>query len=150
MKSDLSKVKVGDIIWTVRSGNVVVVDTAWSDVYPIKTSDKMCYTADGRRIDSDQHPSAFLTNPFENEEWKERVMEVSENGKNWDKRVVFGIVRGMYIAYNGAKSFSELSKDMKHTNATFWKFAREVQSESVEMTIAEIEAALGKKIKIKS
>lgn len=65
MKSDLSKVKVWDRIWTIQEG--------WTEVNKkslnfIKTRGRNEYYLDGRQIFDDQHPSAFLTNPFEVDE----------------------------------------------------------------------------------
>jgi len=64
MKSDLSKVKVGDSIWTIQEGWTKVSDNKDSKYYPIRTENET-YTLDGRLSTDDQHPSAFLTNPFE-------------------------------------------------------------------------------------
>jgi hypothetical protein len=63
MKSDLSKVKVGDKIWTIESGWTKVVNTNDSSVYPVETEDP-CFTIDGKRWKSDKYPSAFLEYPF--------------------------------------------------------------------------------------
>jgi hypothetical protein len=62
MKSDLSKVKKGDKIWTIQNGWVRVVNV-YTDSYPIDT-DGHGYTIDGKRWKSDKYPSAFLECPF--------------------------------------------------------------------------------------
>jgi len=66
MKSDLSKVKVGDSIWTIQEGWTEVKDNKNNAYYPIRT-EYNCYTLDGKSSTDDQHPSAFLTNPFVDE-----------------------------------------------------------------------------------
>jgi hypothetical protein len=107
------------------------------------------FTVDGKLDVNDKFPSAFLTNSFEKEEWEERVMEVSDDQKSWIKRVVFAKCKNGYAAYDHAQSIEATVHSM---GACIWKYARELQAsepESVEMTIAEIEQALGKKIKIK-
>jgi len=67
MKSDLSKVKVGDSIWTIQKGNVKVIRID-NDGYPVVT-ESISYSKDGKVWTSDQYPSAFLTNPFIDEEF---------------------------------------------------------------------------------
>jgi len=64
MKSDLSKVKVGDSIWTIQEGWTEVIDNDKFVTYQIRTK-KQLYTSDGKYRDTDHHPSAFLTNPFD-------------------------------------------------------------------------------------
>ena len=74
MKSDLSNVKVGDKIWTIQEGWVQVESISKKDViYPILIKNYW-YTLDGKLSEIDEHPSAFLSNPFE----KEITREVEE------------------------------------------------------------------------
>lgn len=63
MKNDLSKVKVGDKIWTIQEG--------WTKVtkineysYPIETTFPFSYNFDGKSYLSHKYPSAFLECPF--------------------------------------------------------------------------------------
>jgi hypothetical protein len=63
MKSDLSKVKVGDKIWSFTNVYEVVTEIRKNNLYPIVTN-KSSYTFDGKRWDGDYYPSAFLSNPF--------------------------------------------------------------------------------------
>lgn len=63
MKSDLSKVKVGDKIWTIREGWTKVKRITIGKTFPIDTNDK-CYTIDGKIYSDDKYPSAFLEYPF--------------------------------------------------------------------------------------
>jgi len=63
MKSDLSKVKVGDKIWTIIGGWEEVVDISSCDNYPIET-DNNTYQLNGKVNKDDKYPSAFLEYPF--------------------------------------------------------------------------------------
>ena len=69
MKSDLSKVKAGDKIWTISDGWTKVINIDHTDRYSIKT-EIYTYTIDGKVCTSDKYPSAFLEYPF-----KEHVIE---------------------------------------------------------------------------
>lgn len=63
MKSDLSKVKVGDKIWTIQSGWTEVIQINKKTDYPIITEEDY-YTFDGKSTIFEKHPSAFLEYPF--------------------------------------------------------------------------------------
>lgn len=63
MKSDLSKVKVGDKIWTIQNSFTEVLTVNLDMDYSIITED-CSYTIDGKLHISDKHPSAFLECPF--------------------------------------------------------------------------------------
>jgi len=63
MKSDLSKVKVGDRIWTIKYDWIEVTKIDDHKHYPIETN-SACYTIDGKFDKNDKHPSAFLEYPF--------------------------------------------------------------------------------------
>lgn len=66
MKSDLSKVKVGDKIWTIQSGWTEVIQINKKTDYPIRTEEDS-YTFDGKSTIFEKHPSAFLEYPFKHE-----------------------------------------------------------------------------------
>ena len=63
MKSDLSKVKVGDKIWTIQNSFTEVLTVNLDRDYSIVT-EECSYTIDGKLHISDKHPSAFLEYPF--------------------------------------------------------------------------------------
>jgi len=67
MKTDLSKVKVGDSIWTIQEGWAEVINIS-NLSYPIETKSKS-YGLNGKYLNTNEHPSAFLTNPFVDEEF---------------------------------------------------------------------------------
>lgn len=98
MKSDLSKVKVGDKIWTIQEGWTEVIDVIKDDCcYPIDTKENS-YTLDGRYDYEDKHPSAFLTNPFESQEPKEWLVRDSIGSIiSWVKRKGIPINGKFYI-----------------------------------------------------
>ena len=68
MKSDLSNVKVGQKIWTIQEGwtEVTEIDIENEIMYPIRIGNEW-YSLDGKCYKNDNHPSAFLSNPFEKE-----------------------------------------------------------------------------------
>jgi hypothetical protein len=68
--SDLSKVKAGDWVWTIRDGWVEVIEVldCIEHGYPVLTDSHdfggyRTYTAQGRFNSYDKHPSAFVTPP---------------------------------------------------------------------------------------
>lgn len=98
MKSDLSKVKVGDKIWTIQNGWTEVIQINEETDYPIGTEEDS-YTLDGKNTIFEKHPSAFLEYPFkeqpiekdtlvwfrdnEDEFWKFGYYSHFENGKHF-------------------------------------------------------------------
>ena len=99
MKSDLSKVKVGDKIWTIQSGWVIVKSTVYYPSHPIFTDTECSYTIDGKQRCEDNAPSAFTEYPFkeqpiekdtlvwfrDNESacWKVGYYSHYEDGQHW-------------------------------------------------------------------
>lgn len=67
MKSDLSKVKVGDKIWTIQEGWTNVKKIDGDSEYPIQTTQIEEYTINGKLYSDDKYPSAFLECPFKEE-----------------------------------------------------------------------------------
>jgi hypothetical protein len=98
MKSDLSKVKLGDKIWTIQEDWTEVIGIEDGETYPIKTT-ITSYTLDGERVKGDKHPSAFSEYPFkeqpiekdtlvwfkdhEYENWSVGYYSRFENGNHW-------------------------------------------------------------------
>ena len=62
-----------------------------------------------------------------------RVMLVSDDKKNWGKRVVFMEKCGGFLAWAFAETLEETEKS---TSATFWKYAKEI--EPIQVTLEEI------------
>ena len=70
LMKDLSDVKVGDYVWTIQGGCYSkVTKTGGENSYSLNVSvseDRECnYTLDGKYYDTDQYPSVFLVNPFD-------------------------------------------------------------------------------------
>lgn len=63
MNSDLSKVQVGDHIWTIRCGWCRVAYAQEGMPYPIVCDDGRAYTIYGKFHFEDRHPSAFTEPP---------------------------------------------------------------------------------------
>jgi hypothetical protein len=84
MKSDLSKVKVGDKIWTIETGWEEVIDKGYSRNYPIKTPSNS-YTFDGKISDEYKYPSAFLEYPFKEQPIEKDTLVWFRDGEdeNW-------------------------------------------------------------------
>ena len=98
MKSDLSKVEVGDKIWTIHLGWIEVTRIDTRFVYPVITGCHS-YTFDGKFRLADKYPSAFLECPFkeqpiekdtivwfrdyEDATWRVGYYSHFENGKHW-------------------------------------------------------------------
>ena len=61
MNSDLSNIKVGDWIWTLRYGWEKVTEIAPEDIYTVKATS--WYTSDGKEHLGDKYPSAFIEPP---------------------------------------------------------------------------------------
>lgn len=153
MENLLDKLKVGDTVWTAQHGEGKVISTNNGDVYPIEveiSNDHVyTYTRDGIFDAGDDNlPTLFLTNPWENQ-FQERVMEVSSDKHNWHKRVVFAEKDEKYIAWYGAETLEE-AEEVVCTDA--WDYAREVKTtpepqkptdEEVKTALKVIERALG-------
>ncbi len=80
-----------------------------------------------------------------------KVMWVSgdKNFNNKAKRVVFMEKNGKYIAWRGAETLLESEKEH---NTTSWQFAKDIEPETVELTMNEIAEKFGvdvKSLKIK-
>ena len=127
--ADLSNVKVGDTIWTIQDGYEEV--TAVGD-YNIETQNYF-YNFDGKYQEGDKHPSAFLSNPFENVGFQERWMMVSNDQIVWHKRKVLIQKNGKFIAWTNADTDEKV---LNVASATDWKYAKEIE-EPKELTLEE-------------
>jgi len=116
MKSDLSKVKVGDSIWTIQEG-WTKVKNIFDGCLPIRTKYNS-YNLDGTYYTKDQHPSAFLTNPFVD---KVRTVLVSDNNIDWVERDGV-IVDGKFCILSGWDYCKEI-ENPKVTKLTYQEIA---------------------------
>jgi hypothetical protein len=115
MKSDLSKVKVGDKIWTIEEGwtKVVDIDLDLYNKYPIETRDNT-YTIDGKIDSSDKFPSAFIEYPFK----EQPIEKIEKDTLVWfrDRPTVFWMFgyyshfeNGKHYIFNDSKKSTETS-----------------------------------------
>lgn len=130
-------VKVGDKIWTIQDG--------WTEVRGIDLSLEYAITAGGNfynlygcRCLTDKYPSAFLTNPFEQQgKW----MEVSDDKEDWVKRFVIFQKNNGFIAISMANNDEDLKGEY---NTIFCKYAREIeQPKEIELTMNDIAEKFG-------
>ena len=122
MKSDLSKCKVGDWIWTIQEGWAQVQLNSVSEEYAIRTPNNS-YTLKGREMGTDEHPSAYLTNPFDPEDTppcefkKGQVIVVWDDSKDEGK---YSKIFNRY-EYNERCPYIGIDNDG-------WKYARALNS----------------------
>jgi len=117
MKSDLSKVNVGDWIWTIKLDWAEVVDIDHNEEYPICVKTKRgriaSYMLDGRLDACDMYPSAFIK-PLEGFDAKPKPCVFKKGdkvlvsiGRNhpWLKRYFshIGGIEGKYCCFVGGK-----------------------------------------------
>lgn len=141
--------KVGDKVYDIRYGWGKVVDgevdVEYSDTYPISVDysnhSRRTYTAEGMEHYTDSSPSLSHTEYSIHSTQSEypKVMEVSNSGVEWRKRVVFTEKVGRFIAWAQAESFEEAEDEIGTYD---WKYAREVQ-EPREISIQEIADKFG-------
>jgi hypothetical protein len=153
MKSDLSKVQVGDRIWTIQQGWVTVESVDYHETYPISAGNQ-CHTIDGKHRTSDTFPSAFTFNPFEQPQPFEGYWAmVSHKPINEDnkgvKRFVFMEKNGMFYAWNFAETDEQLAREMV---VVTWEHAQRIPEPAPvpEYTVEELTAIVGHEFKIKN
>ena len=102
MENDLSKVGVGDYIWTIREGwtEVISIEELTSS-YPITTI-KERYTRQGLYHQSDVAPSAFIEPP---DFYKEYAEHKPCEFKKGDKVLVNNASKRRYFSHKGKKLF---------------------------------------------
>lgn len=134
--------KVGDKVYDIRYGWGKVEDNEFAIGYPIyATFDEgrsVVYTKEGKYEIDDINPILSHTEYSTQSEYP-KVMEVSDCGMEWRKRVVFTEKVGKFIAWTRAETFEE-AEDEKVTHD--WKYAREVQ-EHREISMQEIADKFG-------
>lgn len=73
----------------------------------------------------------------------DKVMDVSQDGEKWVRRVVFGKKNGKYISWNVKADTLEDAKDCTKTH--YWKYAKPI--EIVKLTKKEIAEKFGLNVK---
>jgi len=113
MKNDLSKVKVGDWIWTVTMDWVKVTSVSAGLVYPMEAGGKT-YTLAGFFCEIEKNPQAFTEPPVGFEagpkpcefECGDRVL-ASMNGDDWYRRYYSHLEDGYHMCFkNGGDEWS--------------------------------------------
>jgi hypothetical protein len=108
MKSDLSKVKVGDKIWTIEDGWTKVVDINLDYTYPIETRNNT-YELDGKVNKADKYPSAFLEYPFKEQPIeKDTLVWFRDNERmSWSVGYYSHSKKGNHWCFDGSKKSTE-------------------------------------------
>lgn len=74
----------------------------------------------------------------------EKVMLVSDDNRNWRKRVVFGKKNGGFLAWGGAETIEEA---LICSSAISWKYAKEIEEpKEVILTMEEVAKLAGCKV----
>lgn len=111
MKVDLSKVKVGDRIWTIEAGWEEVIDIDYSRNYPIKTPGNS-YTFDGKISDEDKFPSAFLEYPFKEQQIEKDTLVWFRDTEYTSWRIGYysHFEDGKHYIFNGSKKSTQTTE----------------------------------------
>lgn len=111
MKSDLSKVKVGDKIWTIKEGWIEVKRIDTSETFPIDTECNS-YTIDGKIYFDDKYPSAFLECPFKDLPIEKDTLVYFRNNENecWKIGYYSHFRDGIHWCYVGSKKSTETKR----------------------------------------
>ena len=112
MKSDLSKVKVGDKIWTIQEGWTNVETRTEYFEYPISTKKGYTYALDGKSHRDDIHPSAFLECQFKEEPIEKDTLVYFRNNENecWKIGYYSHFRDGIHWCYVGSKKSTETKR----------------------------------------
>lgn len=142
---DYSKLKVGQKLWDIRYEEVTILSLNNSEKYPILVSiegkKSSSFTKEGRAFELDKNPSLFLSSIFEQNSEFPKIMEVSQNGRQWEKRVVIAKNNRTIISWNEVDSIEELTGN---EFPIFWNHAREVQKpKELELTLEQIAYKFG-------
>jgi len=110
MKSDLSKVKVGDKIWTIEEGltKVVDIDLNLDIKYPIETRANT-YTIDGKVNVFYKFPSAFLEYPFKEQQIEKDTLVWFRNAEaqHWMVGYYSHFENGKHFVFDASKKSTE-------------------------------------------
>jgi hypothetical protein len=130
---NFDELRVGQRVWTIQNEYTTIKDLNCkiinNEKYPIETEDNNTYTQGGYNEKGDLFPSMFLDCPFIEEE---RVVEVSEGGEEWYKRVLILKKRNIFICWNFAQSIDDV---VANSGVDSWKFMRELQPEPIKEKI---------------
>jgi hypothetical protein len=116
MKTDLSKVKVGDKIWTIVDGWTKVVDINLDYTYPIETRNNT-YELDGKVNIDDKYPSAFLEYPFKEQPIEKDTLVWFKDCEDafWKVGYYSHFENGKHYIFNSSKKSTEMN------DTTYWE-----------------------------
>ena len=121
MESNLSKVKVGDKIWTIQEGwtKVIRIESI-STNYPIMTQQGSSYTIDGKREVHDKYPSAFLEYPLGEEPIEKDTLVYFKDSVDSSWKI------GYYSHYENRKHFIfiESKKSTETDDVCSWNIVK--------------------------
>jgi hypothetical protein len=112
MKVDLSKVKVGDKIWTIQEGWVTVRSTSYIiKEYPI-CAGLSSYTIDGKIDSTNKYPSAFLEYPFKEQPIeKDTIVYYKDfDHHNWGIGYYSHFENGMHFVFDSSKKSTQTTE----------------------------------------
>ena len=115
MKSDLSKVKVDDKIWTIEAGWEQVLSIDYAEQYPIETKN-CCYTINGKRH-SEEFASAFLEYPFKEQSIEKDTLVWFKDCEDafWKVGYYSHFENGKHYIFNSSKKSTEIN------DTTYWE-----------------------------
>lgn len=118
MKVDLSKVKVGDKIWTIHNGYTIVLNVSKIEdaTYPIVTKFNS-YSFNGKVNKFHSYPSAFLEYPFKEQPIEKDTLVYYRDSKNhcWAVGYYSHFENGKHFVFNGSR------KSTQESQCTFWR-----------------------------
>jgi hypothetical protein len=116
MKSDLSKVKVGDKIWTIQDGWIEVTSIERDVNYQILTHGNS-YTIDGKILKHHKYPTAFLEYPFKEQpiEKDTPVWFRDSKGESWSVGYYSHFEDGQHFVFDYSK------KSTATDEVSYWK-----------------------------
>ena len=112
MKSDLSKVKVGDKIWTIQDGWIEVIKIDNEEPYFVIDTEYETYKIDGKSRIKDKYPSAFLEYPFKEQpiEKDTIVWFRDSEDENWMVGYYSHFENGQHVCFINSKKSTETDR----------------------------------------
>jgi hypothetical protein len=130
---------------SIKAGDWIKVQVTEVDLdrkYPIRCGEDLSFKMNGAYVDGLGQVAFTL-------ESTERWMMVSNDRNEWQKRKVFSIKNGKFIAW----AFYDTDEKVNNsTETTWWEYAKEIEEHQVEVTLEEIAEKFGvnvNQIKIK-
>lgn len=120
MKSDLSKVKAGDKIWTIQDGWTKIKEITQSSQPKVIVENGTLYTLDGKYFTNNKYPSAFLEYPFGEEpiEKDTLVWFRDDEEENWMIGYYSHFKNGNHYIFDASKKSTETDQVIRWNIAT--------------------------------